>query len=112
MGSPATRNPAPEIWAPKPEAQNPDPETRLPKPETWIPNSGSRNSDPETRIPKPETRNPGGDECIRAWDLRRPASHAYTLSTGNLKVRNLAWHQRTTSLLVTPESRNPESLHP
>jgi hypothetical protein len=40
------------------------------------------------------------DEVVRAWDLRRPASHAYTLSTGNLSVRSLAWHEPTTSLLV------------
>jgi len=30
-------------------------------------------------------------------------------STGNLKVRDVAWHERTTSLLVPP---NPENLKP
>lgn len=40
------------------------------------------------------------NDLLQGWDLRRPASHAWTLSTGNLQVRNVAWHASTTSLVV------------
>lgn len=38
--------------------------------------------------------------CIRACDLRLPASHVYTLSTGNLHFTSLAWHEPMASLLA------------
>ena len=46
------------------------------------------------------------DEAVRGWDLRRPASHAYTLSTGNLAVCGLAWHEATSSLLVAANNKH------
>ena len=50
----------------------------------------------------------GDDECIRAWDLRKPSSFAYTLSTGNLNVTSLGWHERTASLFAA--TRNEHAL--
>lgn len=47
-----------------------------------------------------------GAECVRAFDLRQPACHAYTLSTANLSVRDLAWHEPSGSLLVLTENRH------
>jgi hypothetical protein len=40
-------------------------------------------------------------ECIQCWDLRMPASHAYTMATGNTNVRHLRWHEGTSSLLAS-----------
>jgi len=51
----------------------------------------------------------GHDELIRCWDLRKPASHAYTLSTGNLRVTNLGWHAPTASLLAATDNRHAVS---
>ena len=42
-------------------------------------------------------------QCIRAWDLRMPVSHVYTMSTGNQKVRDLQWHAASSSLLALTE---------
>eukprot|EP00187_Rhodella_violacea_P013631 CAMPEP_0184717350 /NCGR_PEP_ID=MMETSP0314-20130426/6843_1 /TAXON_ID=38298 /ORGANISM="Rhodella maculata, Strain CCMP 736" /LENGTH=656 /DNA_ID=CAMNT_0027180897 /DNA_START=108 /DNA_END=2078 /DNA_ORIENTATION=- len=39
-------------------------------------------------------------ESIKCWDLRRPASHAYTMATGNNRVRQLHWHASSASLLA------------
>jgi len=50
----------------------------------------------------------GHGECVRAWDLRMPASHVYTLSTGNQRVRDLQWHAASASLLVVTE--NPRAV--
>ena len=50
----------------------------------------------------------GGDECIRAFDLRAPASHAYIVSTGNLTPTALAWHAPSSSLLAA--TRNSHGL--
>jgi hypothetical protein len=50
----------------------------------------------------------GGDEVVRAWDLRRPASHAYTFSTGNNDAIDVDWHAPTSSLLVA--TRNMHEL--
>ena len=48
----------------------------------------------------------GDDECIRAWDLRKPSSCAYTLSTGNLDVTGLGWHERTGSLFAATRNEH------
>ena len=45
----------------------------------------------------------GHCQCIRAWDLRMPVSHVYTMSTGNQKVRDLQWHAASASLLAVTE---------
>ena len=50
----------------------------------------------------------GGDECIRAFDLRSPASQCYVVSTGNLMPTALAWHAPSASLLVA--TRNQHGL--
>lgn len=50
------------------------------------------------------------DQCVRAWDLRRPAYHAYTLSAGNRPVSNLAWHAPSASLfLATTTHAHPRA---
>ncbi len=50
----------------------------------------------------------GSDEVVRAWDLRKPSCHAYTFSSGNLEVTNLAWHSPTSSLLAA--TTNPHAI--
>lgn len=45
------------------------------------------------------------DQSIRAWDLRRPAFHAYTLSTGNRSVTHLAFHAPSASLFAATKAR-------
>lgn len=48
----------------------------------------------------------GADECVRAWDLRAVRKEAmWTISTGNLVCRGLAWHEATQSLFAT--THNP-----
>lgn len=48
----------------------------------------------------------GADECVRAWDLRALRQEAmWTMSTGNLVCRGLAWHEATQSLFAT--THNP-----
>merc|ERR1712113_658260 len=44
----------------------------------------------------------GYDECIRAWDIRggSASSHAWTMATGNLNVKGLAWHAASSSLFA------------
>ena len=49
----------------------------------------------------------GGDEVVRAWDLRRVACHAYTCSTGNNNATDIDWHAPTASLLVA--TSNPHA---
>lgn len=44
------------------------------------------------------------DQCLRAWDLRKPAYHAYSLSTGNRNVTHLAWHASSASLFAATKS--------
>jgi len=49
----------------------------------------------------------GADECVRAWDLRVGGTSAlWTMSTGNLVGRGLAWHEGSQSLFVTTHSRH------
>ena len=48
------------------------------------------------------------DEVIRCWDIRQPACHAYTLSTGNLRATDLAWHAPSNSLLAA--TSNPHAV--
>ena len=43
---------------------------------------------------------------ITCWDLRMPASHAYTMATGNNSVRKLLWHSPTSSLLASTYSEH------
>ena len=51
----------------------------------------------------------GADEVIRCWDLRQPSSHAYTLSTGNLAVRDMHWHAPTASLFAVTDNNHAVS---
>lgn len=48
----------------------------------------------------------GRMECIECWDLRMPSSHVYTMATGNGSVRNLFWHERSSSLLANVDARH------
>lgn len=43
-------------------------------------------------------------EAIQCWDLRMPASHAYSMWTGNNDIKALFWHEPTTSLLAATKS--------
>ena len=45
-------------------------------------------------------------ESISCWDLRMPASHAYTMATGNSNVTSLHWHAQTSSLLAATNSKH------
>jgi hypothetical protein len=45
-----------------------------------------------------------GSESVSCWDLRMPASHAYTMATGNTHVTSLFWHEETTSLIASTKS--------
>lgn len=47
----------------------------------------------------------GAGECVWAWDLRNGSAQAlYQLSTGNLTVESLAWHESSSSLIASCES--------
>ncbi|CAB9526681.1 expressed unknown protein [Seminavis robusta] len=48
-------------------------------------------------------------ENIQCWDLRMPASHAYSMWTGNNSVNGLFWHERTASLIAS--TSNLHHLH-
>jgi len=43
-------------------------------------------------------------ECVACWDLRMPASHAYTMSTGNMDVMSLFWHAPSSTVLAATTS--------
>jgi WD40 repeat protein len=45
-----------------------------------------------------------GSESVSCWDLRMPASHAYTMATGNTHVTSLLWHEETMSLIASTKS--------
>jgi len=43
-------------------------------------------------------------ESIACWDLRNPASHVYTMSTGNTTVSSLHWHDPSSTLIAAVNS--------
>ena len=43
-------------------------------------------------------------EEIQCWDLRMPASHAYSMWTGNNNITSLCWHESSASLLAATSS--------
>lgn len=47
----------------------------------------------------------GVGKCVWAWDLRNGSAQSlYQLSTGNLKVEALTWHEGTSSLIASCEN--------
>jgi hypothetical protein len=47
----------------------------------------------------------GAGQCVWAWDLRNGSAQSlYQLSTGNLVVEALAWHESSSSLIASCES--------
>lgn len=45
-----------------------------------------------------------GSESVSCWDLRMPASHAYTMATGNTNVTSMLWHEPSASLIASTRS--------
>lgn len=42
-------------------------------------------------------------EEIQCWDLRMPASHAYSMWTGNSNITSLFWHESSASLIASTQ---------
>lgn len=53
----------------------------------------------------------GTNEEIKCWDLRKPGSHVYTMSTGNRTVNFLLWHEDSSSLLASTQSKHIITTH-
>lgn len=49
------------------------------------------------------------EEYVSCYDLRMPASHCYKMATGNLQVTSMHWHEGTSSIIASTQSKHAVS---